>query len=107
MARKPLILNYTVFESAEVGSRSESLEANRSTSALCRTEVLVESVACEEMMATQASALSSFATGIASDRDAVRAALTQPWSNGQTTKLKLVKRQMYGRANLDLLQGQS
>jgi transposase len=58
--------------------------------------------------AARASALSSFATGIASDRDAVYAALMQPWSNGQTegqiTKLKLVKRQMYGRANLDLLQ---
>jgi len=31
-----------------------------------------------------------------------------PWSNGQTegqiTKLKLVKRQMYGRAKIDLLQ---
>ena len=54
------------------------------------------------------SALASFATGIASDRDAVCAALVHPWSNGQTegqiTKLKLVKRQMYGRANLDLLQ---
>jgi transposase len=38
---------------------------------------------------------------------AVRAALTTPWSNGQTegqiTKLKLLKRQMYGRANFDLL----
>jgi transposase len=37
----------------------------------------------------------------------VKAALTEPWSNGQTegqnTKLKLVKRQMYGRAKLDLL----
>ncbi len=35
------------------------------------------------------------------------AAIVEPWSNGQTeeqiTKLKLVKRQMYGRANLDLL----
>jgi transposase len=34
--------------------------------------------------------------------------MTQPWSNGQVaaqiTKLKLVKRQMYGRAKLDLLQ---
>jgi transposase len=34
--------------------------------------------------------------------------ITLPWSNGQTegqiTKLKLVKRQMYGRANIDLLQ---
>jgi hypothetical protein len=39
---------------------------------------------------------------------AVLAAITQPWSNGQVeaqiTKLKLVKRQMYGRAKLDLLQ---
>ena len=45
--------------------------------------------------------------GIVSDLAAVRAALTEPWSNGQTegqiTKLKLVKRQMYGRARLDLL----
>jgi transposase len=58
--------------------------------------------------AARVSPLSSFAVGIAADRDAVRAALAQPWSNGQTegqiTKLKLVKRQMYGRANLDLLQ---
>ena len=34
----------------------------------------------------------------------VQAALIEPWSNGQTegqnTKLKLVKRQMYGRAGL-------
>jgi transposase len=41
------------------------------------------------------------------DVAAVRAALTEAWSNGQTegqdTRLKLVKRQMYGRANLDLL----
>lgn len=53
------------------------------------------------------SKLASFATGIASDRLAVAAAINEPWSNGQTeaqiTKLKLVKRQMYGRGNLDLL----
>jgi transposase len=51
--------------------------------------------------------MASFASGIAQDTAAVKAALTEPWSNGQTegqnTKLKLVKRQMYGRANLDLL----
>ena len=48
-----------------------------------------------------------FANGILQDKDAVAAALTEQWSNGQTegqnTKLKLVKRQMYGRASLDLL----
>jgi transposase len=51
--------------------------------------------------------LASFASGIEQDCAAVKAALTEPWSNGQTegqnTRLKLVKRQMYGRANLDLL----
>ena len=42
------------------------------------------------------------------DGSAVRAAISLPWSNGQTegqiTKLKLVKRQMYGRGKIDLLQ---
>ena len=56
---------------------------------------------------TADSALASFGKGIVADQTAVTAALTQPWSNGQTegqiTKLKLVKRQMYGRAKLDLL----
>ena len=54
------------------------------------------------------SLIASFATGIASDKAAVRAAIIEPWSNGQVeaqiTKHKLVKRQMYGRAKLDLLQ---
>src|ERR1700746_2902702 len=54
------------------------------------------------------SLVSSLATGVLKDRAAVRAAITQPWSNGQVeaqiTKLKLVKRQMYGRAKIDLLE---
>lgn len=49
----------------------------------------------------------SFANGISADRAAVSAAITETWSNGQTegqvTRLKLVKRQMYGRAKVDLL----
>lgn len=53
------------------------------------------------------SVMASFASGIVRDQAAVQAALELPWSNGQTegqnTKLKLVKRQMYGRAKLDLL----
>ncbi len=56
---------------------------------------------------TEGSLLSAFGKGIKTDIAAVKAALTEPWSNGQTegqiTKLKLVKRQMYGRAGLDLL----
>lgn len=56
----------------------------------------------------RASLVASFANGVTKDQDAVSAAITSSWSNGQTegqiTKLKLVKRQMYGRAKLDLLQ---
>ena len=52
--------------------------------------------------------LAAFARGMAKDKSAVRAALTLSWSNGQTegqiTKLKLVKRQMYGRGKIDLLE---
>lgn len=52
--------------------------------------------------------LASFATGVSKDESAVAAAITEPWSNGQTegqvTKLKLVKRQTYGRAKVDLLE---
>jgi transposase len=48
------------------------------------------------------------ASGVSNDKASVHAALVQPWSNGQTegqiNKLKLVKRQMYGRAKIDLLQ---
>ena len=48
------------------------------------------------------------ANGVIKDKAAVSAAIDLPWSNGQTegqiTKLKLVKRQTYGRGKLDLLQ---
>lgn len=51
--------------------------------------------------------LQSFAVGLGRERKAVQAALTLPYSNGQTegqiNKLKSIKRSMYGRANFDLL----
>lgn len=53
------------------------------------------------------SALIRFAKGIKQDFAAVMAALTLPWSQGQVegqvNRLKLIKRQMYGRAKFDLL----
>ncbi|SNB81773.1 Transposase [Rhodoblastus acidophilus] len=56
----------------------------------------------------RSSLVACFASGVAKDRAAVAAAILSPWSNGQTegqiTKLKLVKRQMYGRGKIDLLQ---
>ena len=53
------------------------------------------------------SMLASFGRGIVDDQAAVHAALTKPWSNGGTeghvTKLKLVRRWMYGGGKPDLL----
>lgn len=48
-----------------------------------------------------------FAAGLKPDLAAVKASLSLPWNNGQTegqvNRLKRIKRQMYGRANFDLL----
>ncbi len=61
----------------------------------------------KDCKATGIAMLQSFATRIDQDYAAVRAALETQWSNGQTegqvNRLKLLKRQMYGRANFDLL----
>ncbi len=51
--------------------------------------------------------LAAYARGLETDYAAVKAGLLVEWSNGQTeghvNKLKLIKRQMYGRAHFDLL----
>lgn len=52
--------------------------------------------------------LERFTHGLQRDLTAVQAAVTLPYSNGQAegqiTRLKLIKRSMYGRAKLDLLE---
>jgi transposase len=51
--------------------------------------------------------LQNFASGLRQDYKAVKAALSYDWSNGQVegqvNRLKMIKHQMYGRANFDLL----
>ena len=51
--------------------------------------------------------LRNFAISLKRDKAAVYEAIRQPWSNGATeghvNRLKFLKRQMYGRANFDLL----
>lgn len=51
--------------------------------------------------------LRRFSRAIRQDIEAVRNAVLEPWSNGQTegqiNKLKTLKRAMYGRAGIDLL----
>jgi transposase len=61
----------------------------------------------EEAEACKAPAVRRFAAGLRKDLDAVRAGLTEEWSNGPVEgfvhKLKLLKRQGYGRAGFGLL----
>lgn len=53
------------------------------------------------------SALRSFVVGLRRDQDAVTAGLTLPWNSGivegHVNRLKMLKRQMFGRAKPDLL----
>jgi transposase len=61
----------------------------------------------ERVLADDLPALHSLVTGLRRDQDAVVAGLSSSWSSGQVeghvTRVKLLKRQGYGRANLDLL----
>jgi transposase len=60
-----------------------------------------------EVEGSQLPELKAFARGLEQDRAAIDAALREEWSNGQNEgqvhRLKLSKRQMYGRAKFDLL----
>jgi transposase len=61
----------------------------------------------ERAAASYLQAFKSFANGLRADYDAVKAGITLPWSTGpvegQINRLKMLKRQMFGRANIDLL----
>ncbi len=58
-------------------------------------------------MATGIPALKSFVAGLRRDQPAVDAAFSSQWSSGQVEgqihRLKLIKRQMYGRVGFALL----
>jgi transposase len=64
-----------------------------------------------EAKASEAQAMKKFAVGLKKDLCAVRAGLTERWSNGPVeglvNKLKLVKRQGYGRAGFGLLRARA
>jgi transposase len=61
----------------------------------------------ERALKSQLSPFHRFAKRLQEDYDAVKAGVTLPWSNGQTegqiNRLKMLKRQMYGRAGIELL----
>lgn len=59
------------------------------------------------LQTTSPKEMNGFADGLMRNWPEVRAAVELPWSNGRTeghvNRLKLIKRKMYGRGNLDLL----
>lgn len=61
----------------------------------------------EQTMLSEIKELKGFAKGLLGDFDAVQNAMSSHWSNGQVegqvNKLKMIKRQMYGRASFSLL----
>jgi transposase len=61
----------------------------------------------EKVQADDLPELHSFVNGVRSDQLAVTAGLTLPFSSGavegQVNRIKMLKRQMFGRAGLDLL----
>ena len=61
----------------------------------------------DKVEASHLQAFQSDVPGVQQDKDAVIAGLTLAWSNGpvegQVNRLKLMKRSMYGQADLDLL----
>ena len=79
----------------------------RFRSIICQRQVRLLDDWLEDCSSSKVAGLKNFATSLKQDYTAVRAALEQPWSNGQTEgqvhRLKVLKRQMYGRAKLDLL----
>ena len=88
-----------VAEAYTLGQRFTSMVRER------KSEALIPWL--EDVGKSKIDALTGFANGIKQDLAAVTNALSLPWSNGQVegqvNRLKLIKRQMYGRANFDLL----
>lgn len=65
----------------------------------------------EKAASSEAEVMRKFAAGLKKDLDAVRAGLTESWSTGPVEgfihKTKLLKRQGYGRASMDLLRARA
>jgi transposase len=86
-------------QAAALGQRFLTLVRERQADALETWLVDAEASGIKEMQ--------NFAQSLRRDEEAVKAALTTEWSNGQTegqvNRLKLIKRTMYGRAGFELL----
>jgi transposase len=83
----------------ELADEFACLIRKESTGTLADWLTKAESCECGE--------LRRFAEGIRRDEASIEAAVTEPWSNGpvegHVNRLKMIKRQMYGRAGFQLL----
>ena len=97
--RDQLLTHATLLKTRQLVQEFQQIVAKRKATAL---DPWLEK--CEKASIPE---LASFAAGLRQEHAAVLAALSFVWSNGQTegqvNRLKLLKRQMYGRANFDLL----
>jgi transposase len=88
-----------VKETGELVHEFRSLMKHRQVSQFLRWLTRTEQSAVAE--------LRSFAVGLRQEYASIAAAIEYPWSNGpvegHVNRLKTIKRQMYGRANFDLL----
>ncbi|QOZ38318.1 ISL3 family transposase [Bradyrhizobium sp. CCBAU 53421] len=101
-AEAKLFLGHLFAQAPELATAAEL--AKQFVSLLSGSDI----VALDEWITQAAnSELRSFANGIARDIDAVRAAITTSWTTspveGQISRIKAIKRQMYGRASYPLL----
>ena len=82
-------------------------EATRAFQSIFREKAVERLPAWMKTAATLGRELASFAHGLKLDLAAVEQAVVSEWSQGQTegqvNRLKMLKRQMFGRAGFDLL----
>jgi transposase len=97
----------SVLESAHEDIRAASSLAQRFQEMLRQRDVAALEGWLEDASTSGIGAFKHFAASLRRDEAAVRAALEQPWSNGQleaqVNRLKVIKRISYGRAKFDLL----
>jgi transposase len=93
---------------AQGGDIAEAIRFTQDCAALVRQRQPEQLETClERATASGLQAFKSLANGIRADYDAVKVGVTLKWSTGpvegQINRLKMVKRQMYGRAGIDLV----
>jgi transposase len=93
---------------AHEGDLAEAISLTQDFAALVRQRQPAQlDTWLERAAASCLQSFKSFAKGLREDYEAVKAGVTLPWSTGpvegQINRLKMLKRQMYGRANIDLL----